>query len=104
MDDLIIGIDYDDYFNQEAELQIVTKSKSDFSPDNVSEEIIKIKVRISGGDRFYRDKDSQLNVAEQVYKTKYPVKTKNILNGQTVVFVKTVYEFDGTVAYYKVYV
>lgn len=99
-----IGIDYSEYFNQTSSLIVVTPSTSNYSPDDVSEQEIEIKTRISGGDRFYRNEDNQISVAERVYKTLYPVKIKDVLNGQTVVYVKTIYEFDGSLAYYKVYV
>lgn len=99
-----VGIDYASYFNQDSTLIPVTPSDSLYSPDDVVGEPITIKTRISGGDRFYRNKDDQISVAERVYKTLYPVKVKDILNGQTVVYVKTIYEFDGSLAYYKVYI
>lgn len=100
----VLGIDYSEYFNQTVILKTVTSSNSKYSPDDVSETEIKIKARISGGDRFYKNEDNQISVAERVYKTLYPVKIKDILDGQVVVYVKTIYEFDGSLAYYKVYV
>lgn len=99
-----VGIDYASYFNQDSILITVTPSDSLYSPDDVASEPITIKTRISGGDRFYRNEDNQITVAERVYKTLYPVKVKDILNGQTVVYVKPIFEFSGELAYYKVYV
>lgn len=99
-----IGINYSEYFNQTSSLVVVTPSNSNYSPDDISEHEFKIMTRISGGDRFYRNEENQVSVAERVYKTLYPVKIKDILNGQVVVYVKPIYEFDGSLAYYKVYV
>lgn len=98
------GIDYDRYFNQDCSLVRVTASDSKYSANEVSEETLTIKVRISGGDKFYRNSDDQISVAERVYKTLFPVRLGDILNGQSVVHVKTIYEFDGSLAFYKVYV
>lgn len=98
------GIDYSSYFIQDAELIVVSESDSDYSPDATYSEPINIKVRISGGEQFFRKETNQISISEKVYKTLYPVKLKDILNGQTVETVKTVYELDGSLAYYKAYV
>lgn len=98
------SIDYASIFNQEATLQESVETDSAYTSDDYSEDTITIKVRISGGDRFYYNDDNQLLIAERVYKTLHPVKPKDLLNGQVVVYVKTIYEFDGSLAFYKVYV
>lgn len=100
----VCGIDYGSYFNQECKLYKHIVSDSDFAPDELSTEPITILTRISGGERFYRNEDNQLTVAERVYKTLYPVAVKDVIDGQTVVYVKAVYEFDGSLAFYKVFV
>lgn len=97
------GIDYNEYFNQPSELIQVSESDSNYSPDIITSDPITIMTRISGGDRFYRE-DNQWAISEKTYKTLYPVNVKDIINGQTVVFVKPIYEFDGSLAYYKAYV
>lgn len=99
-----LGIDYSSYFNQIVKLSKYSTSNSPYFPDSYDPVEIDINVRISGSSHFYRNKDDQISVAELVYKTLYPVKLKDKINGALVTSVKAVYEFDGSLAYYKVYV
>lgn len=95
-------IDYESYFNQTAYLKRHT-GETEFSSDSYSEIEEPIKVRVSRKSEFFRNKDDVMTVANQVYKTLTKVNSGDLVDGLVVKSVKTVTEFDGTVAYYKIY-
>lgn len=95
-------IDYESYFNQNAYWKEKLGS-TEFSAESFSTSEKSIKVRVCRKSEFYRNQDDVMTVANQVYKTLTPVKAGDMVDGLIVKGLKTVTEFDGTLAYYKIY-
>lgn len=99
------GIDYTEYFNHPVELRRYNESESKYSPDGEYGEPETIYCWIGGAEKFQRGTDSQLTVASKTYRTLTPVKAKDMIDGQVVIYAYTKYGLDGvTIEFYKAYV
>lgn len=92
------------YFNTEVEFEEFIKDDDNKTLAQSYNEAIKIKVRIEGKTRYIRNDYNQMTVSEQSFMTVHPVKVKDRINGQYVVAVAPIYDFDGSLIYYEAFV
>ena len=103
------GIDYDSYFNVTCDYQEYIDNSA--SEDNNNEDQVpyynsveSIDCRISGTRDYIPGDDGTESMSSMTYKTIKKIKQRDKINGQIVLRVKPVYEFDGEISMYKAYV
>lgn len=92
------------YFNTEVDFEEFIKDDDNKTLAQSYNEAIKIKVRIEGKTRYIRNDYNQMTVSEQSFMTVHSVKVKDRINGQYVVAVTPIYDFDGSLIYYEAFV
>lgn len=91
------------YFNTTVEYEEYLGNKNKFMMD-AYEEALPIKCRIEGKVRYIRNESNELTVSEQSYWTLHNVKVKDKIQGQYVIAVMPIYDFDGSLVYYEAFV